>query len=142
MYAPIILFAFKRLSSLQACVASLLNNTESADSDLIVYVDGPRSNNSDDRERVAIVREFAKSITGFKSLEMHFSETNKGLGASIIAGVTEIINRYGRAIIVEDDLVVSSNFLAYMNAGLNKYEDKQEVFSICGYSNKVRVPEG
>ncbi len=141
MYAPIILFAFNRLNPLQACVASLLKNTESADSELIVYVDGPRSNNPNDRDKVASVREFVKSITGFKSLEIYSSETNKGLGASIIAGVSDVINRYGRAIVVEDDLVASSNFLAYMNAGLNRYEDKQEVFSICGYSNKVRVPE-
>ncbi len=142
MYAPIILFAFNRLNSLQDCVTSLLKNTESVESDLIVYIDGPRPNNSDDREKVAAVREYAGSIIGFKSLEIYYSETNKGLGASIIAGVSEIINRYGRAIVVEDDLVASSNFLAYMNAGLNKYEGIQDVFSICGYSNKVRIPKG
>jgi len=142
MYAPIILFAFNRLNTLQLCVESLLKNTESSDSDLIVYVDGPRTNREGEAEKVTAVREFVKNIKGFKSLETHFPETNKGLGASIIAGVTEIINLYGSAIVIEDDLVVSSNFLAYMNAGLNKYGGVREVFSICGYSNKVRVPKG
>lgn len=138
--APIVVFGFNRLNALKTCISSLQKNTESADSDLIVYIDGPRFNNSEDREKVTMVREYAKCITGFKSLELHFSDANKGLGASIIVGVSEIISRYGTAIVVEDDLIVSSNFLAFMNKGLNKYMAKQDVFSICGYSNKVRVP--
>ena len=39
MYAPIIIFAFNRLEPLKRCVASLLANSEAAESDLIVYVE-------------------------------------------------------------------------------------------------------
>mgnify|MGYP003571274651 CR=1 FL=1 len=141
-YAPIILFAFNRIDLLKRCVSSLLENKDVAETDLFVFVDGPRADKEGESEKVEIVREYVKGIGGFKSKETHFSDTNKGLGPSIINGVTEIINRYGCAIVIEDDLVVSSNFLAYMNAGLKKYEGIREVFSICGYSNKVRVPKG
>ena len=44
MYAPIVLFAFNRLEPLKRCVASLMQNSEAAASDLIVYVDGARPN--------------------------------------------------------------------------------------------------
>jgi len=142
MYAPIVLFAFNRLEPLKDCVASLLRNTEVAETDLIVYVDGPRANKEGETEKVEAVRQFVQDITGFKSIETHFSEANKGLGPSIIAGVTDVINRYGKAIVIEDDLISSRNMLAYMNQGLDKYEGNSQVFSICAYSNRVKAPKG
>ena len=140
MYAPIVLFAFNRLEPLKRCVASLLQNSEAAESDLIVYVDGPRANKEGEAEKVEAVREYVSGITGFRSIETHFSEVNRGLGPSIIAGVTDVINGYGRAIVIEDDLVASRNLLSFMNQGLNRYENDKDVFSVCGYSNRVRVP--
>lgn len=142
MNAPIVLFAFNRLEPLKRCVTSLLENKDAAETDLFVFVDGPRANNVEDNEKVKSVHKYVKSIVGFKSIETFFSEKNKGLGASLIAGITEVINRYDWAIVVEDDLIVSRNFLAFMNHGLNKYKENPEVFSICGYSNKVSVPKG
>lgn len=55
--------------------------------------------------------------------------------------MTTVIGKYGKAIVLEDDLVFSRNFLAFMNEGLNRYETEQKVFSICGYSNKVSPPK-
>lgn len=141
MLAPIVLFAFNRLEPLKACVASLLNNTEAAETGLIVFVDGPRATKVGEADKVETVRQFVTGITGFKSLETHFSKENKGLGPSIIDGVSDVINRYGKAIVIEDDLIVSRNMLAYVNQGLVKYENNPEVFSICAYSNRVQAPK-
>ena len=142
MYAPIVLFAFNRLAPLKACVSSLLRNSEAVYSDLIVYVDGARPNKEGENEKVEAVKKFVSGITGFKSLESHFSETNKGLGPSLIAGINDVIGRYGRAIVVEDDLNCSSNFLSFLNQGLEFYKDKKEVFSISGETLKVKAPAG
>ena len=139
-FSPIIVFAFNRLNSLKTCIAALRDNSESINSDLIVYVDGPRAHKEGEEAKVEAVREYVKGIIGFKSLTIHFSEQNLGLGSSVIAGVTEIINQYGRAIIVEDDLVVGKNFLSFMNQGLNYYENNPKVFSVCGYTNIVKIP--
>lgn len=138
--APIIVFAFNRLEPLKVTISSLLSNSESSESKLFVFVDGPRKDKNGENKKVEEVRNFIRSITGFKSIEYQFSENNRGLGNSIIAGVTAIINRYGRAIVLEDDLVLSGNFLSFMNHALNQYENEKNVFSICGYSNKVKVP--
>jgi len=142
MNAPIIIFAFNRLKPLKACVAALLANTEAAESDLIVYVDGPRENKEGEAEKVDAVRQFVRTITGFKSLTYHFSNENKGLAPSVSAGVTEVINQYGKAIIVEDDITSATNFLSFLNQGLDFYEDCKEVFSISGESIRVKCPEG
>ena len=141
MYRPIILFAFNRLDLLQKTINSLLQNIEAKESDLFVFVDGARENKIDEKEQVNAVQEYVKTITGFKSLTFSFSKKNKGLGPSIISGVTEVINKYDSVIVLEDDLIVQSNFLAFMNQGLDRYEKEERIFSVCGYSNKIKIPK-
>lgn len=141
MYAPIVLFAFNRLEPLKACVASLLKNTEAMETDLIVFVDGHRANKEGEAEKVKNVRQFVRSITGFKSVETHFSEVNKGLANSIIGGVTEVFNKYGRVIVLEDDLYVAPTFLSYMNTMLTAYKNDERIMQVSGYSSLIRHPE-
>lgn len=140
-YAPIIYFAFNRAEALKRSVSSLLENSEAKESDVYFFVDGPRPNKKGEAEEVQKVREYISHISGFKSVTVHFSEANKGLGPSIIAGVTEVINKHGRAIVLEDDLILAPSFLSFMNQGLDFYEDKEKVFSICGYSLKLDLPK-
>lgn len=141
LYAPIIVFAFNRLDSLKQTVDSLLHNSEATDSELYVFVDGPRSDKVGEYDKVRAVQEYVKTITGFKSVTWKFAEVNKGLGASVIAGVSEVIDLHHRAIVLEDDLLFSENFLSFMNQGLSRYENEKIVFSICGYTNTVKRPK-
>lgn len=138
--APIIVFAFNRPESLKTAVSALLQNPEAKGSDLFVFVDGPR--NDAEKAKTDATADYAHNIKGFKSLSVTVSSQNKGLGDSIISGVTQVINRYGKAIIIEDDLIVQPNFLRFINLGLDKYKDEKEVFSICGYTNKIKLPKG
>ena len=139
-YAPIVIFGFNRLEPLKACVEALLANSEAKDTDLFVFVDGPREGNPDEAKKVAKVRDYAASITGFLSLHTYFSDVNKKLGPSIIAGVSKVLDQYERAIVMEDDLVCGKNYLSFMNQCLDYYENKENVFSVCGYSNAVKTP--
>ena len=140
--SPVVVFAFNRADALRNTIAALAANAEAADTDLYVFVDGPREGREGEAAKVDAVRSFVTTITGFRSVTHTFSKANKGLGPSIIAGVTDVINRHGTAIVVEDDLVVASNFLAFMNAGLERYRDEPAAFSVCGYTNRVTIPEG
>ena len=141
-YAPIVVFGFNRPDALRNTIASLLRNEEAKLSDLFVFVDGPREGKVGEKEKVEEVRDYVKSITGFNSLHYTFAETNKGLADSIIGGVSEVINEYGKVIVLEDDLVLMPNFLNFMNQGLDYYESNQRVMSVCGHSCKVKVPAG
>ena len=140
-YAPIVVFGFNRPNALKKTISSLLRNKEAKDSDLFVYVDGPRIGKEGEREKVEEVKGYVKSISGFKSLHYTFAEKNKGLADSIIGGVTEVINQYGKVIVLEDDLVLMPNFLNFMNQGLEFYEHNQSVMSVCGYTCKVNAPK-
>jgi hypothetical protein len=57
-----------------------------------------------------------------------------------MAGVAEVLEEHGRAIVLEDDLVLSPHFLQYMNDGLDRYEDDARVASIHGYVYPVDGP--
>ena len=51
----------------------------------------------------------------------------------IISGVTEIVNQYGKVIVLEDDIVTSAGFLRYMNDALNWYENEEKVMHISAF---------
>lgn len=138
MLAPIVLFAFNRLEPLKSCVVSLLANKQASETDLIVFVDGPRETKEGEAKKVEAVRQFVSNIVGFKKVEKHFSGVNKGLANSIIEGVTKTIKKYGRVIVLEDDLYVAPTFLSYMNTILTAYETDKRIMQVSGYSSKIQ----
>lgn len=139
-YAPIVVFGFNRSDALRNTINSLLHNKEAKFSDLYVFVDGPREGKVGEKDKVDEVRTYVKSIKGFNTIHFTFSENNKGLANSIITGVSEIVNEYGKVIVIEDDLVLMPNFLNYINQGLDYYENNKEVMSVCGHSCKIKTP--
>lgn len=139
--APIVLFTYRRPKHTMQTVEALLRNKEAAASDLIIYSDGPKDKNAE--EGVLKTREYIRTITGFKSVQIVERTYNWGLANSIIDGVTSIMNKFGKGIIVEDDLITSPFFLQFMNEALNLYENSQDVISIHGYMYPVKkeMPE-
>ena len=66
--APIILFAYIRLDTLQKTVLALQNNYLATQSDLFVFVDGPKNEEQKQKQKPLI--EFLQSIDGFKSVHI------------------------------------------------------------------------
>jgi len=145
MTAPIILFVFNRPEHTIQTVQSLQKNKLAYDSDLYVFSDGWRvfsdnpENTKKEKNIVHEVRNYIKTISGFRNITLVESDTNLGLSHSIISGVTEIINKYGSAIVLEDDLITSLHFLDYMNASLRFYENNKQVMQVSGYMFPVEM---
>lgn len=138
MLAPIALFIYNRPFHTTNCLESLLRNPESADSDLVVFADGPKDNATvEDLAELAAARQVVKDLKGFKSVRLQESAVNKGLAKSIIEGVTQLVAEFGKVIVIEDDLVLSANFLTYMNGNLDKYAQDERVISIHGYNYPI-----
>lgn len=131
MPAPIALFTFNRPWHTKQTIDALKKNLLADLSDLIVFSDGPRS--IKDQEKISLVREYLPTITGFKSITIIESPTNKGLANSITSGVSSILEKYDSIIVVEDDLETSPYFLSFMNQSLDLYKDEPNVISINGY---------
>lgn len=134
--SPIILFTYLRVESLKKTVVALANNFLATDSDLIVFSDGSKGLKDD--QAVLEVRAYLRTIQGFKSVTIHESSINKGLAASIIQGVSDVLKVYPSAIVLEDDLITSSNFLIFMNLALHHYQENPKVLSISGFSPVIR----
>ncbi|HTL61923.1 MAG TPA: hypothetical protein VL261_09775 [Nitrospira sp.] len=128
---PVVLFAYDRPEHLSETIRALRANKEALDTDLIVYSDASAAGVAS--ERVGQVRKILRAIDGFRSVTITERETNFGLSRSIIDGVTSLCADYGRVIVLEDDMIVSRHFLAFMNEALEMYENCENVASIHGY---------
>lgn len=136
MYAPICLFTYNRLIETQSTIESLARNFLASESDLIIFSDGPKTIEAN--EKINEVRNYLHQVSGFKSVKINESDTNKGLANSIITGVSTVFEEYDRVIVLEDDLVTQPNFLDFMNQALNYYSNDKKVSSVNGYSLALR----
>lgn len=139
--APIVVFSYNRVDHLEKTLAALSSNFLANESDLIIFSDG--SKNEKDLREVIRVRDFLgkfKNTNIFKSVAIIEAKQNNGLAYSIIKGVTTVINKYKKIIVVEDDVVTSPYFLRYMNDGLYKYENFIEIGSIASIVPNIKIP--
>ena len=136
--APICLFTYNRLHETIQTVEALQANYLAKESEFIIFSDGGK--NAEAQKKVDAVRQYLKTITGFKTIEIIESKNNKGLANSIISGVDFVTKKYGKAIVLEDDLVTLPNFLNYMNQALDFYENDKRIISVCGYGLKIARP--
>jgi len=131
--SPIVLFVYNRPAHTKRTIEALSNNYLASESDLFIFSDAPKNSEAD--SSVKQVRDFIKTISGFKSLTIIEREANYGLVKSISEGVTDIVNKFGKIIVIEDDLITHNQFLEYMNKGLELYKNHKKVYEIGGYSN-------
>lgn len=128
--APVVVFAYRRPEHLRNTLGSLMRCDGFWQSPIIVYCDGPRD--SGEVDAVTATRGLAGNMLGGHA-EYHFSEANLGLSRSVISGVSDVVERFGRVIVVEDDLELSPTFLTFMNRALDYYAEDENVFQVSGY---------
>jgi len=137
--APIVLFVYNRLWHTRQTVEALQRNELARESELFIYSDAPKHEEA--KEKVKEVRDYIKNIDGFKKVTIIKREKNWGLANSVIDGVTKIVNEYGKIIVLEDDLVTSTNFLVYMNEALDFYIEDKKIWSISAYNLPIDIPK-
>ncbi|SEB01352.1 glycosyltransferase [Pedobacter hartonius] len=130
-FAPIALFVYNRPQHTERTVKFLKENELAAESRLFIFSDGPKT--AEDADRVAEVRDFLKTIDGFKSVQIIERKENMGLANSVIAGVSRLVKDYKQVIVFEDDLISSPYTLNYFNDGLNRYRNEERVMHIGAY---------
>ena len=139
--APIALFAFNRPSHLEQTLTALAVCPQAKESDLTIFCDGPPSDQ--DRLLVQQARDIARTWAksgAFGQVTIVEQPTNLGLAQSVISGVMKILSESDTIIVLEDDLIVSPDFLRYMNDALSLYRDESAVISIHGFTMNVENP--
>ncbi len=137
--SPIVLFVYSRPWHTKQTVEALQKNELAKESKLFIYSD--EAKDEDARKSVDEVREYIDKIDGFKKVTIIKREKNWGLADSIIDGVTNIVNEYGKIIVLEDDLVTSPYFLKFMNEALEFYKDEERVWHVSGWNCPIKTDD-
>ena len=138
--APIIIFGYNRPKHLINTLDALSNNTKASESEVFVFIDGKKKD--DESQAVDETCEAAEKYinkASFGGYTVKKSDENRGLAASIISGVTEIVEKYGRVIVLEDDLLTSPDFISFMNDALDEYADNEKIWSVSGFSQNMKA---
>ncbi|HEX3386575.1 MAG TPA: hypothetical protein VHS53_15350 [Mucilaginibacter sp.] len=129
--APVVLFIYNRPVHTRRTLEALSRNVFANETVLYVFADGPKENASQEAlNLINQAREVIKEKQWCKEVVLELRERNMNLEDNIIDGITRVINRHGKAIMLDDDLLTSPYFLKYCNEGLTIYEDSKQVFSI------------
>ena len=131
-FSPVIVFCYNRPGHLNNLLYSLEQNKESLDTDVYIYIDGCEDE-KDLKDNKSVIK-IAEQDWKFKSKKIVVRNTNFGLRKNIVEGITEVIRKNKKVIVLEEDLYVSPTFLDYMNKSLEKYEKNKSVWHISGYS--------
>lgn len=132
VYAPIILPTLNRLNKLKECISSLQKNAWADKTEIFISLDFPPSlNYVDDNKK--ILQYLRRGIDGFKAVHVYEQKRNLGIYGNLVFLRDEVYKKYDRYIYLEDDNVVSSNFIEFMDKSLQKFEKSSDIISICGY---------
>jgi len=138
--APIFVSVYNREHHFKLCIKSLKNCALAAQSVLFIAIDYPK-NESDMNVHKQIV-DYAKSISGFKTIHLIIRDKNLGSIQNRESARTEIFSHFDRLIQFEDDNVFAPNFLTFLNHGLEFYQKRKDIFSISGYNYMIKIPKG
>lgn len=138
VYAPVIVTVYDRLQHFKKCIEALKRNKLAAESELYVVSDAPGK--PEHTLRIEQVRDYTRTIAGFKKVRFVFREENFGANRSFLDITRQVLDDHGRFIFLEDDVVAAPGFLDFMNGGLNFYEHEKRVFSIAAFTLPIEFP--
>ncbi len=129
--APIVIFCYNRPVHLTKTLTALKNNLLANESNVFIFCDGAKENATPaDLKNIDEVAEICNSLSGFASVEVIKAPKNKGLQNSVIGGLNDVLEKFEKVIVVEDDVVTSPYFLQFTNDALEKYKNNNNVLSI------------
>lgn len=140
IHAPIVMISYNRPSFVRLSI----NNVALADGvgnhDIFMFIDGPKSEKDKIKqdEIFAIVESYKKQLPKLTIIRRN---RNYGCRDNIVDAISTIITRYGKAIIIEDDILISKTFLDYMDEALDLYKNDKSIWSINAYQlPNLKIP--
>ncbi|MBX9767943.1 MAG: glycosyltransferase [Bdellovibrionales bacterium] len=135
--APIAIFIYNRPDHTRNLFQSLALNPETLYSPVYVYCDGLKK--EEHRKGVEEARELVRALAP-KHAKIIFRDQNFGLAKSLITGITELTDQFGKVIVLEDDIILSRTTLRFLNQALVEYENDEQVMHISAYMYPVTEP--
>ena len=123
MTTALAIFGYNRPDHLRKCLEAVSRNKPI---DTIIYLDGGYT-----EDVMNVATDF---IWNVDYAVVNDSFEHLGCAENIYRGIDRILKTYDSIIILEDDIIVSDNFIEYMLKGLEFYKDKQDIGSLTGYT--------
>ena len=137
-FAPVLIPTLNRYKHFKRCVESLAECTHAEKTDLYIALDYPLNESHwDGYKKIA---NYVNEIKGFKAVVIIKRDKNYGAIKNVKEARKEIFKKYDRIIVSEDDNEFSPNFLDYINKGLEKFEDDENVLAVSGYCQPIKIP--
>lgn len=136
--APVLIVTYDRLEHLKKTITSLRSNIYAEQTDLFIASDYQKTDA--EANKVTAVRNYLKSIDGFKSVTVFAREKNFGVVDNSNMALQFIFDKFDRFIIMNDDLVTAPGFLKFINEAFERYGENEKLFSITGYCPPIHIP--
>jgi hypothetical protein len=138
---PLAVFTFNRPDHVRRVLTTLADCARFDECRLHIFCDGPRV--PEQEAAVKGSRQAAREWVARRAATARIVERDRNLGSggSVVAGITELCQEHGRTIVVEDDLIVSPDFLDYMLRALQRYQDTPDVYQVAGYMFPISHPQ-
>lgn len=135
--APIVLFVYNRPWHTEQTLNALKKAALANESELYIFSDGAKT--IEDEEKVINVRSIIKKELWCKQVHFIESDRNQGLEVAIQNGLNTILNNYEKVIVLEDDILVSPQFLHFMNINLEHYKTNESVYHVSANSIPITL---
>ena len=133
---PVVLFAYARPDHLARVLAVLRENRVPR---IEAFADGAKG--AADAARVKEVRGLLRAVDWCEVRLVERTE-NLGLGPNVLAGVSEVAERYEAFVVWEDDLVCVPGTYAWVCAALRRFADDARVMSVTAWTHPRVTPDG
>lgn len=140
--APVLIPTLCRADKLKNLLESLAKCELASQTEVYIALDFPKSQNH--VEGYNKICQYLEKIDNlnFKKIHVIKRETNFGFGknGNIRSLLRDILVKYDRYILTEDDNVFAPGFLTFMNYNLERYKNDKSILAVCGYMYPLSIP--
>lgn len=128
---PVTIVVFNRPAKVQALVARL---RQVRPRHLLAIADGPRKGHPSDQAACRAAREAVAGIDWPCRIERNFAAENLGPDRRITTGLDWAFTRVDRTIVVEDDVLPTNDFFAWMERMLEAFAADEQIAMVSGHN--------
>lgn len=123
-----LLIGFKRIDFIENRLRELSRNQQIP---IVISIDG--SDYLTERAITDFLNKFASQNPDMK-ITLRIQSTNLGLARHVFKAITEVLNNFEQIIVIEDDIILSENFITNMLGGFEIMNQSEDIGAIGGFS--------
>lgn len=133
-YVPVLIPTLNRYNHLKECIESLEKCLYANETEIFISVDYPPDCNYSEGHSKVTEYLKTKDFSCFKDVHLFFQERNLGAYDNLYFLEEKMPYEDQWFILLEDDVVVSKGYLAFVNNAIIRFADDENFAGVCGYN--------